>query len=311
MTISQACSRFYDFYAIGDAIGKATEFMSLDAIRPLCPIEGLVDPHLSQNHSDLASWQVTDDTEQNLYLLRRYLRDGKVTIDNTVDALLAWIEETGAVEKHYIGPSSLSALQSIKKGADPLSTGLNGTTCGAIMRSPACVFASLLLGQDLDECLFAAMAPTHNNSMAMEAAWAYAYSLFNALKGEDIFLGARIGCIKGLHRSPWISAGASLLGRLDYLQSLELASWNEQKLKSFLYSVMGTGLPSYETGSAVMALCIYTKSPMKAIRLASETGGDTDTIAALAGGLIAMVNLNEEPIESILGPIKAHQDLSL
>ncbi|MDT3389865.1 MAG: ADP-ribosylglycohydrolase family protein, partial [bacterium] len=142
MTTSRLLSRYYRFFACGDAVGKATEFMTPDDIRTnMGRITGLVDPARSITHPDLPIWAVTDDTEQNLWLLRRYLKDGKVTIENTVSELVKWIEGTGAVEKHYIGPSSLKALQGITAGQDPLKAGINGTTCGGIMRAPAAVFA--------------------------------------------------------------------------------------------------------------------------------------------------------------------------
>ena len=178
MTTSQLLSRYYRFFACADAVGKATEFMTPQDIESnMGRIRGLVDPSKSITHPDLPIWAVTDDTEQNLWLLRRYLKDGKVTIENTVSELVKWIEGTGAVEKHYIGPSSLKALQGIQAGEDPLKAGINGTTCGGIMRAPAAVFASLLLNQDMKECLYNALVCTHNNSVALESAYAYAYVL--------------------------------------------------------------------------------------------------------------------------------------
>ncbi|MDD2231723.1 MAG: ADP-ribosylglycohydrolase family protein [Sphaerochaetaceae bacterium] len=312
MTLSQALSRFYLFYAAGDAVGKATEFMTLDAIRnDIGHINGLVDSSKSQNHSDLPSWAITDDTEQNLYLIRRYLSDGNVTIDNTVDALVRWIDETDAVSKHYIGPSSLKALQRIKSGSDPLKAGLGGVTCGGIMRVPSAVFASLILGLDLDSCIFNAIAPTHNTSVGMEAAYGYAYALRATVQKKDWITAAIQGCQIGLSKAPYISASATLLGRIDYLRGLDLPSWDSEKLKSFLYSVMGTGLPSYETAGAVFALAMHTASPSKAIFIASETGGDTDTIAALSGGLLSMMNEDELLSLSIREPLEGHNDLAV
>ncbi len=103
MNLSHLLSRYYLFFACGDAVGKATEFMTLQEIQDtIGHIDGFVSPSLSRNHSDLKEWEVTDDTEQNLFILRAYLKDKKVTIENTVDALVDWINTTGAVEKKYI-----------------------------------------------------------------------------------------------------------------------------------------------------------------------------------------------------------------
>ena len=313
MNSLQALSRYYLFFAAGDAIGKTTEFMTLEDIASkIGPITGLMDEKLSQNHSDLRSWEVTDDTEQNLWLLRRYLKDGTVSIENTVSALVDWINETGAVEKKYIGPSSLAALEAIKKGKDPLTTGLNGTTCGGIMRCPAAVWASILLKEDLDTCIYNALVPTHNTSVAMESAFAYGYALKAALEGAEekaVFEQALRGCSVGLSKAPWVWASASLASRLKYLSSLQLKSWESDKVKAFMYGVLGTGLPSYETSSAVATLAMHTTSPLKALFLAAETGGDTDTIAALAAGLISLMNTTEQMPESISSVLLEHNDL--
>ena len=135
MNTSQLLYRYYIFFACGDAVGKATEFMTPQDIESrFGRINGLPDISKSLTHSDLHPFAVTDDTEQNLWLIKRYLADGEVTIENTVDELLKWIDGTDAIKKHYIGPSSLKALQGIKNGEDPLKAGINGTTCGGIMR---------------------------------------------------------------------------------------------------------------------------------------------------------------------------------
>ena len=312
MTTSQLLSRYYRYFACADAVGKATEFMTPQDIKSnMGRISGLVEPSKSITHPDLPIWAVTDDTEQNLWLLRRYLKDGKVTIENTVSELVRWIEGTGAVEKHYIGPSSLKALQGIQAGEDPLKAGINGTTCGGIMRAPAAVFASILLNQDMNECIYNALVCTHNNSVALESAYAYAYALRfvidNIIEGktelntiEAIIDKAIEGASFGLKKAPWESASASLRSRLLFLRSLDLASWSEEKLKDFLYGVLGTGLPSYETAGAVFCMNMFTDDPLRIMYLCAETGGDSDTIGALASSLASLRNLKTELPEDMV-----------
>jgi ADP-ribosylglycohydrolase len=56
----------------------------------------------------------------------------------------------------------------------------------------------------------------------------------------------------------------------------------------FLYGVFGTGLESADVAAA--ALCVYCwapDDPWLCVRLGASVGGDTDTIAALAGMLAA------------------------
>lgn len=310
MSTSRLLSRYYSFFACGDAVGKATEFMTpQDISERFGRITSMPDISKSITHGDLPQYAVTDDTEQNLWLLRRYLKDRDVTVENTVDELLKWIDGTGAVEKHYIGPSSLKALQGIKNGEDPSFAGINGTTCGGIMRVPAAVFASRILNKDLDSCIRNALMCTHNNSIALESAFAYAYALSYALDNagncttDALLAKALEGCTKGMAKAPWISAGATLEQRLQHIRSLNIASWKEDRFKAFLYGVLGTGLPSYETSSSVFALLIYTDDPVRTMFLASELGGDTDTIGALACSLSGIRNLEASLPEDIEKPV--------
>ena len=309
MNSSALTSRYYSFFACGDAVGKATEFMTPQDIASVFGrITAMPDISKSITHSDLPLYAVTDDTEQNLWLLRRYLKDKAVMIENTVDELLKWIDGTDAIRKHYIGPSSLKALQGIKIGEDPLKAGINGTTCGGIMRVPAAVFASRILGLDMDTCIYNALVCTHNNSIALESAYAYAYALSYALDNpgypnKDLLGKAKEGCTVGLSKAPWISAGASLLDRLIFLEKMDLRRYEEQAFKSFIYGVLGTGLPSYETASAVFALLLYTDDPVKTMFLSAELGGDTDTIGALACSLAGVRNLVAEMPEEIEKPV--------
>ena len=309
MNSSALTSRYYSFFACGDAVGKATEFMTPQDIASVFGrITAMPDISKSITHSDLPLYAVTDDTEQNLWLLRRYLKDKAVTIENTVDELIKWIDGTDAIKKHYIGPSSLKALQGIKNGEDPLKAGINGTTCGGIMRVPAAVFAARILNLDLDTCIYNALVCTHNNSIALESAYAYAYALSYALDNpgcpnKDLLGKAKEGCTVGLSKAPWISAGASLLDRLIFLEKMDLRRYEEQAFKSFIYGVLGTGLPSYETASAVFALLLYTDDPVKTMFLSAELGGDTDTIGALACSLAGVRNLAAEMPEEIEKPV--------
>ena len=315
MNTYRLLSRYLDFFAAGDAVGKATEFITLAEIRnTIVTIKRLISHKKSKNNSDLMDWEVTDDTEQNLFLLRRYLNDHCITIQNTVDALVEWINTTGAVEKKYIGPSSLKALNGIKAGDDPNYTGINGTTCGGIMRTPSAVFSSLLLDVDMDEAIHTALLPTHNNSVAYESAYAYGYALKKALDGgckQEVIEAAKEGCRIGISKAPWIRASSSLLSRISFLEKLNITTWTERELSDFLYGVYGTGLPSYETAGAVFAIFLYTSDPLEAIYISAGLGGDTDTIGALAASLLSVVNRDVELPEDVINPIKSKIDLEI
>ena len=269
----------------------ATEFMTRDDIERRFPggVRTLLRAEDSQNHADLIPGSVTDDTEQVAYLLERYRQRGAVTAADTVDSLLAWIRETGAVEKRYIGPSSLKALTAIENGADPATAG-TGTTCGGIMRSPAAVCFDPDQTMDrLRENIRACLLPTHNTSEALEAAGCYGAALLNALNGgtvEEVVAAAIENGPLTEALAPWRGCAASSAARIR-----EALTWGDlprAELFRRLYDLWGTGLPSADVCGAVFAIFLAAKgSAYEAVSLGASLGGDTDTIAALAGALTA------------------------
>ena len=171
-------------FAVGDAYGKATEYCSLEQVQAhYSRIDELLPPEKAIAHQDLFYGQVTDDTEQNVYLLREYARQGRVTPYDTAMCLLRWVQETDAATK-YIGPNSLKALRAIEQGADVTTAGTGGTTCGGMMRAPVAFLFSTpdTLTQNVVTCLM----PTHNTSVAIEAAMCYAYALQAAEAGKPM-----------------------------------------------------------------------------------------------------------------------------
>ena len=245
------------------------------------------------------------------YLLERYRAKGEVTVEDTVDSLLAWIRETGAVEKHYIGPSSLKALTAIEKGADPTTAG-TGTTCGGIMRTPAAVcFDPDQTMDQLRENVRAALLPTHNTSEALEAAGCYGAALLMAINSGTV-AGTVAEVIEAALENgpltealaPWRGCAASSAARIR-----AAAGWGrlpDEELFHRLYDLWGTGLPSADVCGAVFALFLAAEgSAYRAISMGASLGGDTDTIAALAGALTAAQAGHADIPDHIAGPVRA------
>ncbi len=280
-------------FAVGDAMGMPTEFMTREQIiRHIGMVKDLLPATKSLNHSDLPSGTITDDTEQNLYLLRAYCTVGKITLEQTVVALLAWIEETDAVAKKYIGPSSFKALKAIEAGGSPIETGKEGTTCGGLMRSlaPTLIsYAGSYTPAELVNVITGCLQPTHYTSQALEAACAYAFALHSALDGNslrEIVTAALEGARSGLEVAPYRACAASSGSRINYLFTHIQEFTSDEELLDFLFGVFGTGLESADVCGAVFGIFLYArKDVFKAISLAASVGGDTDTIAALVGAL--------------------------
>ncbi|MEG2843676.1 MAG: ADP-ribosylglycohydrolase family protein, partial [Ruthenibacterium sp.] len=66
--------------AVGDSYGKSTEFASRTQIlSKFKSIDRLLKPSESLAHTDMRYAQVTDDTEQNVFLIEDYSKSGKIT----------------------------------------------------------------------------------------------------------------------------------------------------------------------------------------------------------------------------------------
>lgn len=282
-------------FATGDAMGMPTEFMTRRQIAEVYPtVTGLLDPKRSLIHANLPFACVTDDTEQNLYLIKAYQRDRTITVENTADALLRWVVECDAIEKKYIGPSSLKALKNIESGMDPYSAGTSGTTCGGMMRTPSLVVCSDICdGKAVLENIQKGCIPTHNTSQAIQAAVGYGMALREALicrelSVDAILKAASAGIDDALSHLPNIACAPSCKARLARLaQTIPLMATEDGVLDE-LYDLYGTGLESIDIFTAVFGIFLFVKGDVfRGICMAARIGGDTDTIAALVGALCA------------------------
>jgi ADP-ribosylglycohydrolase len=301
--------RILEAYAVGDAMGMPTEFMTRDAIKARfgAVVDRLLRPDEGEKHKNLPYASVTDDTEQVVYLLKAYRDAAGVDMRTTAATLQRWIEETGADVKGYIGPSSRRALDAIRNGMAPEKAGEGGTTCGGIMRSPAAVLYRAqpdlaALKRDLYHCL----APTHNTSTALEAAGAYGAALFHAMRGEGPESILDAACAFGLEMkalAPYETCAPSCAARIRYAARLAERGDAEALLHE-AYELIGSGLPSADVCFAVFAIfCLARKDVWLAIRLGASVGGDTDTIAALAGALCAAHAKGHNIPSAVLDPV--------
>ncbi len=283
---------FLEAFAVGDAFGKATEYCSQREVEShYSSVTRLLPPEEALAHEDLRWGQVTDDTEQNLYLIREYSRKHRVDPHDTAACLLQWVGETKA--EKYIGPNSKKALEAIREGKDITLTGLGGTTCGGMMRTPSAFLFSTpeTLEQNIVNCLM----PTHYTSVAMEAAMCYAFALQAAAEGEDLDRILQRAC-EGAERGKEYGSSHRVAGvapscaaRIRYLHRVLPGITNDRAVKDFLYQVIGATLASCDVCACVFGLFMYAKKDVfLAIRLATEMGGDSDTIACLAAGLCTL-----------------------
>lgn len=316
-TALQKIKSILEALAVGDALGMPTEFMTqadIDKVYPV--IDRLLDPSISYTHFELPFGSVTDDTEQNLYLAKAYVRAGEVTVENSAEALSNWIVECDAVAKKYIGPSSLKALNAIREGMSPMDAGRSGTTDGGIMRTPALVLCAGTGDEaHLLHCIRMGCIPTHHTSQAISAAAAYGFALRAAIEGktkEEILDAARHGAELGFASMDYVAAAPHCIRRLEKIMADMQADPSEENLRHLLYYVYGNGLESIDAFTVTMAVFLAKgEDVFGALKLCASLGGDTDTVGALVGALCAAYAGGHNIPQELLDTVVANNHLDL
>ncbi len=277
--------------ALGDALGMPTEFLTPAQIAEAYGwVSSLVAAPEDHPHHQLIPGMVTDDTGQALAIARAYTLEGALEPAAVGAALLDWAASLS--EEAYAtltGPSTRQALEKLKSGIDVQHSGRQGVTNGAAMRAAP---VGLVNAGDFEGALHDAVTaclPTHNTNVAIAGAAAVACAVAEASrKGSTLISILRAG-IAGAERGAAFGAwrwGTPLAGRIELAKRLvRQASDDRQALKD-LYRFVGVGIDPAESVAAAFGVFLLAKGdPMRAVILGANIGGDTDTIAAIAGAI--------------------------
>ncbi len=279
--------------AIGDALGMPTESLPrsqvvarygplLDWFRP-----GAADQPLAPG---LPAGTVTDDTEQALLLARLLIEGGgRIDAAEFAQQLLSW-EESMRLRGwlSLLGPSTKRALAALLAGADPAETGRSGTTNGAAMRiTPVGVATPCAdLVRLVDQVVRASLV-THNTGVALAGAAAVAAAVSAGVAGASVPEAtdtAIAAASLAAGRGHWVAA-ADVAARIRWAAGLTTGRATAAALDT-VYTLVGTSLASQESVPAAFAiLAAAPDDPWLACRMAASAGGDTDTMAAMAGAV--------------------------
>jgi ADP-ribosylglycohydrolase len=277
--------------AIGDALGMPTQTFSRETIseRYGALVADFADaPADSPIAAGLPAGSVTDDTEQAL-LLAELLVDGRGAVDvaTWAQCLLAWerrMRQRGSLD--LLGPSTRRALDALAAGGDPATTGRTGDTNGAAMR----IAPVGILHRDVDQLIDAVVAvsaPTHGTGLALAAAAAVAAFVSAALDGADLSSSTSIAlraADRADGRGAW-TAGARVAERIEQAIAI-VAGRTVADAIGVIDRVVGTSLRANESvPAAFAALHAAGADPWLACRIGASVGGDSDTIAAIAGAM--------------------------
>jgi ADP-ribosylglycohydrolase len=272
--------------ATGDAIGKQTENLSHDDVRRwypdgVCGFEGMLGSPIpryrgNRRHEWLVG-ETTDDTERTLAVARAIVSDGTVHHTTVGRELLTC--------RKSVHPG-VKSLWEFHEAADPTRVTTRHDGCGAAIRVAP---VGLILRSDrLDEIVVAAREAsisTHGGLLAITAAAATAAAVSAAvdgMTGPEIFgLAERAATIVGREHSG--SVGVTFAGQLriiyqDLLQQQQPAP-SELAARYFPSSPL-TIVP------LALALATALESAESAILVATNIGGDSDSVASIAGGIL-------------------------
>jgi ADP-ribosylglycohydrolase len=276
--------------AIGDALGMPTQ--ELDRARATAILgspAGFRDaPADNPISRGLPAGSVTDDTMQCL-LIAKLLIAGGGTIEPQAlaEALLGWEREMAERGRSdLLGPSTKRALAAVAAGDDPSRTGRTGTTNGASMRiTPVGIATPAEPLERLLTAVIAADRVTHDTKVAHAGAAAVAAVVSAGVGGEG-FEQAAARAVRA----------AGPFGFADlFEEALKLDSVEA------IVDRFGTGVETAESVPTAFGLARLSRGDLwKACTGAAALGGDTDTIAALAGAMVgACTGLSALPAAAV------------
>jgi len=282
--------------AIGDALGMPTQSMSLAEIRAdHGRITGFVDAGPRQRIAHgMPAASVTDDTEQAV-LVARLLVEGDGRLDPTrfAEALIAWERAMAAKGSlDLLGPSTKTAVQRILDGVPVSEAGSTGTTNGAAMRiTPVGITTRADDLEALVDAVQDACRVTHDTGLGIAGAAAVAAAVSAGIDGAsraealDVAVAAaRIG----ERRGHWV-AGASIAAKTSWARGFLPTIPADERIAT-VDGVIGTSVASQESVVAALALVSLDLDPWETLCTAASLGGDTDTIAAMAGAVLGAVH---------------------
>lgn len=272
--------------AVGDAVGKQTETLSRDGVRQWYPdgitgfegAPGSVIPRYAGNRK--REWRVgetTDDTEATLAVARAVLRDGAVRHETVGAELLTC--------RKCVHPG-VASLWEFHRAGDPTRVATRHDGCGAAVRVAP---VGILYRSDRLDAMVAASReaaiPTHGGPLALAAAAATAAAVSAAIdgaSGPDIFSLAERAAVMSERRD----AGAGETGFAGAMRRVRvlLCEWGALHPDS----LASRCFPATPLTIVPLALALGTivDSAEDALLTAANVGGDSDSVASIAGAIL-------------------------
>ncbi len=290
--------------AVGDALGMPTQTLPFSQVQKRYGWLTGFEP-ASHDHplaAGMPAGSVTDDTGQALVVARLLLAGGgRVDAATLAAALGEWEDEMrrrGSLD--LLGPSTRRALADLAAGVPPERSGRSGTTNGAAMRV-APVGVAVGLGpragtrtgagpsdvSALVDAVVGASAVTHGTSVALAGAAAVAGAVSAGVAGAhfDGAVAVALAASAAAARRGVAVAAPDVARRVAWAVAL-VAGRDPGEAAGDVVDLVGTGLATHESVPAAFAVvALHRGDPWAACRYAASLGGDSDTVAAMAGAV--------------------------
>lgn len=271
--------------ATGDAIGKQTEMLSREDVLRWYPdgvhgFEGSpgtpIPRYLGNRKREWRVGETTDDTERTVAVARAICQDGDVRHTSVGRELLTCIK--------CVHPD-LRSLWEFHQAGDPARVTDRHDGCGAAVRVAP---VGILYRSDRLEQIVAAAkeasVPTHGGALAIAAAAATAAAVSAAIDGasglEIIEIAKRAAVLAERNRS----TSAPIFAEAIQAIHQDLHQWSELRPAE----VAAGYFPNRPMTIVPLAIALGTvmSSAEAAILLATNIGGDSDSVASIAGALL-------------------------
>jgi ADP-ribosylglycohydrolase len=299
--------------ATGDAIGKQTETLSREGVLRWYPgevrgFEGLpgtpIPRYVGNAKREWRIGETTDDTERTIAVARAILEDGHVRHESIGRELLEC--------RKSVHPG-IQSLWEFHQAGDPARVAQRHDGCGAAVRVAP---VGILYSSDrLDEIVAAsreASIPTHGGPLALAAAAATAAAVSAAIDGrsplEIMDVAQRAAARAERERSG--SPATSFVEAIHTIHN-DLCQWNEIRPADVAARYFPEG--PLRIVPLALALGAVMQSAEAAILLATNIGGDSDSVASIAGAILGArcpATVNDEWYE-VVEKINGHDLVSL
>jgi len=270
-------------HAVGDALGVPVEFVSRERL-----LRSPVTDMLAYGSHNVPAGTWSDDTSMTLCTLESLTHAGKVDLDDMMNRFVMWSNSgymTPSGKMFGIGRSTFHAIGKYRRNHSVDDCGGrserdNGN--GSLMRIIPVIlyqhFATSIntYGKEQIEEIYAVSALTHAHPRSEAACGIYAF-IVNELLHEH----SMVSLEKGLKKASIYYASHPEYPMFSRLFSGELHMVDMSEIRSSGYVV--------DTLEAAVWCVLTTESYQGCVLKAISLGGDTDTIAAIAGGLAGLL----------------------